>query len=112
MEQQKVDMFLMANGDRFPEEDMPEVRADLLHADEGKWSTLSLIQFKNPVVALIISLFLGHLGIDRFYVGNIGLGILKLLTCGGCGLWTVIDWFIIMRAAKKQNYEKLQGFLY
>ena len=40
---------------------------------------------------LLISIFLGEFGIDRFYVGKVGTGILKLLTLGGCGIWWVID---------------------
>jgi TM2 domain-containing membrane protein YozV len=46
-------------------------------------------------------------GIDRFYVGDTTMGVLKLLTCGGMGIWTVIDWFLIMDAAKQKNAEKL-----
>ncbi|MDP2923364.1 MAG: TM2 domain-containing protein [Candidatus Omnitrophota bacterium] len=51
------------------------------------------------VVALLLSIFLGQLGIDRFYLGHIGLGILKLVTLGGCGLWWLID--LILIAADK-----------
>ena len=50
---------------------------------------------KSNVVALILSIFLGELGIDRFYLGYIGTGILKLITCGGFGIWWLIDLIMI-----------------
>ena len=50
---------------------------------------------KSKVVALILSIFLGELGIDRFYLGYIGTGILKLITCGGFGIWWLIDLIMI-----------------
>ena len=54
---------------------------------------------KSKVVALILSIFLGELGIDRFYIGFIGTGILKLITCGGFGIWWIIE--LIMIASGK-----------
>ena len=50
---------------------------------------------KSKVVALVLSIFLGELGIDRFYLGYIGTGILKLITCGGFGIWRLIDLIMI-----------------
>ena len=52
-------------------------------------------EMKSKVVALILSIFLGELGIDRFYLGYIGTGILKLITCGGFGIWWLIDLIMI-----------------
>ena len=45
---------------------------------------------KDWTTLLILSILLGGLGVDRFYAGHIGLGVLKLLTVGGCGIWALI----------------------
>lgn len=60
-------------------------------------------QKKNRTTALLLGWFLGMWGIDRFYVGHTGLGVAKLLTAGGCGLWWIIDLFLIMGATDAHN---------
>jgi len=42
-----------------------------------------------------LSIFLGGLGVDRFYLGHIGVGILKLVTCGVFGVWYIVDIVLI-----------------
>ena len=111
MDAQKVDAFIMANGKFFPDYQVAAIRDMLLAADDSKWSMLQVMQFKDPTICLIISLFAGSLGIDRFFIGDTGLGIAKLITCGGLGIWTIVDWFLIMGAARDKNMQKLQMVL-
>lgn len=107
MDIQKVDMFMMAHGKELPAERLPYIREQLMLVDDNKWGCISTLQFKDPTIALVLSIFLGYLGIDRFYIGDIGLGIGKLLTGGGCGVWSLVDWFLIVGATKQKNYDAL-----
>jgi TM2 domain. len=102
MDSQKVDMFIMTNSEKLPAGKIPYLREQLLAADDSKWTSLSVCQFKNPTTALVLSIFLGCYGVDRFYIGDTGLGVLKLITCGGVWIWTIIDWFMISDATREK----------
>ena len=91
---------------------MNMIRERLIALDDSKWAMLSSIQLKDPTTSLIVSILAGSLGIDRFIIGDTGLGIGKLLTCGGFGIWTIIDWFMIQQSTREKNMQKIQPFLY
>lgn len=59
----------------------------------------------NWVLTLIMSIIFGSLGVDRFIMGHVGLGILKLLTLGGCGIWWLVDLILI---ATKHPFKGIQ----
>ncbi len=106
MDSQQVDMFIVTKGDMFPAEQLPYIRERLANLPDDKSSMMYSVEYKNPTISLVLSLLLGGYGIDRFYIGDIGIGVGKLLTCGGLGIWTIIDWFLIRDATKKANFEK------
>ena len=56
-------------------------------------------RFNKHIFVWVFTFLLGELGIDRFMRGQIGLGVVKLITVGGCGVWCLIDWIIAMMKA-------------
>ena len=90
------------------------ISGDLMVRDDASGATYFLKQIpgvfsdKDYMTALLLSIFLGGLGIDRFYLGYTGLGIAKLLTLGGCGIWSLIDLILIaMRNIPDSNNRPL-----
>ena len=95
--------------------------------------TMSFIKLKSPIVGLILGLLFGGLGVDRFYKGNIGLGVLKIIllivsyslffggflgvvVVGGLMLflfavWVVADFFFVYKGIKKDNLAKVMTAL-
>ena len=119
-----TDSFLSANTANFPSEQLPSLRERLSQLDDPQANqVIAATDVKNPTTALILSIFLGGFGVDRFYIGHTGLGIGKLLTTlllpiitFGFSLfftwiWIVVDWFLIMNATKAANLEAINTAL-
>jgi TM2 domain containing protein len=98
-----VQQYIMANANFFPEGSVNELGARLSKLSQNQFNAIQGIQLKDPMIMLLLSLFLGGWGVDRFLLKEIGLGVVKLLTCGGCGIWTIIDWFLVMNKTREFN---------
>lgn len=110
MDKQKVDLYLMMNQKYFPAE-------RIMFCGNGcfRWMTIPLCgvhgSVKDPTVILIVSLFVGTLGIDRFMLEEPAMGVLKLLTAGGCGVWAIVDLFLVMNKTRELNFSKIIALL-
>ncbi len=71
----------------------------MVRKEGGQWFPVTeipgIFSSKDWITAMLLSFFLGYLGVDRFYLGHTGLGVAKLLTFGGCGIWSLIDFILI-----------------
>lgn len=111
MDQNKVDMYVMTNQKYFPAEKIMYLKEKLAAMEESKFTMVSTVELKDPTTILLVSILLGTLGIDRFMLGDTGMGILKLLTGGCCGILTIIDWFTVSKKTKELNFNNIMTVL-
>ncbi|MCL2376623.1 MAG: TM2 domain-containing protein [Defluviitaleaceae bacterium] len=101
----KTDMWVMAHTSYFKPEHLVYIREALKSVAPERADALLTVNLHNPTTLLLISIFLGEFGVDRFMLGDIGMGVGKLLTFGGCLVWWAIDIFMVGNRAKDKNYE-------
>ena len=111
LDPQKIDLYIMTNQKYFPAEKIVYLKDKLRTMDDEKFSLISTVEMKDPTTLLLVSIFLGSLGIDRFMICDTGMGVLKLLTCGCCGILTIIDWFSISKKTKELNFNKVMTLI-
>ena len=111
MQADKINQYFLTNGKYFPEEKIPALRAKMSGFTESQESMLYGLSFHDPLVVELVSIFIGGLGIDRFMLGDIGMGALKLLTGGCCGVLWLYDAITIMKRAREVNFNKVMQFM-
>ena len=107
MDNNKIATIMAQVREYIPEEKKMELQQRLSVMPDEAGMVISGVNFKSSTTTLILSIFLGDLGIDRFYVGDIGLGVLKLWTVGLFGVWGFIDILLCYKKAKKKNYKAI-----
>ena len=80
MDSQKVDLFLAANQKFFSPMQILTIKDRLLALDDDRFAVINALDYKDPTMMIIVSIFAGSLGIDRFMLGDTGY------RCPGCGL--------------------------
>lgn len=98
MEKSKVDMFLAMNATYFRAMDLPMIKSRLDRLDDEKFYLVQSMQFQKPDIIFIIAILLGW---ERFFLNDVVMGILKIITAYGCMIWWLVDLF----TAKQRAYE-------
>lgn len=107
MDREKINVFLVYKSDMFPSESLPMLKERLEQASPEQDMVILATSLTSPTVTLIVSIFVGAFGIDRFIIGDVGIGIGKLLLTPCCGIGWLIDLFLIMGATRKKNLKKI-----
>ena len=100
-----ITSFMTTNQKRFHTADMLRIRESLSKMSNQELLILNGTDFRDPTISIVLSVLVGGLGVDRFYIGDVGLGVAKLITGGGLGVWWLIDLFLIQNKTKDNNAE-------
>ena len=94
---------MLKNGECFDMMALQDVQNKLAEVDDSRSALLMGLSLQNPTLMLIIAIILGW---ERFFLDDIALGVLKVITCYGCGIWWLIDVFTAQRRTCEYNYKK------
>ncbi len=112
MQEEKARDVFEAIRDKLPEDKSRIVLGALREADDPVYDGIMCSRLYDPIHILLFSIFLGGFAVDRFMIGDIGLGVAKLLFGWlTCGIWNLIDIFFSYKACKEKNFRKVSEIL-
>ena len=128
----RVQVAIEKYGKKIPADSTSSFKRHLMDADDSCMDEFMFLKIKSPLTALLLSIFLGAFGVDRFYLGDKGIGLAKIFLPLGASLlsfipgigillnliaslaimiWRFVDIFLVFRDAKRYNYDRLTGYL-
>ena len=107
----KAEIWLAQNEKFFPSDRIHVLKETVSRFPDEKVGLLYSADLKNPTTILVVSIFLGCFGVDRFMLGETGLGIGKLLTLGACGVWQIVDWFFVGKRTREVNFNRFMQLI-
>ena len=112
MREETVRQIVAAVSDKLPQEKLVLLKNKLAEAPDSVADEILCTPLHNAVTVIVLSVFLGGLGVDRFVIGDVGLGVAKLLLGWiTFGIWPLIDIFFCYKKAKEKNFNKLMSIL-
>lgn len=103
MEKSKVDMIAGMYIEYFDPQQLMAIREKLEQMDDSKAFLMQGADFQKPSTILLIAVLLGW---ERFWLDDMTMGVLKVITAYGCGIWWLIDIFSAKRRAMDYNFNK------
>ena len=103
MEKSKVDMFIGMNAENFNPQDLMMIKEKLEKMEDDKFFMVQGAEFQKPSTIFLIAILLGW---ERFWLDDVALGIVKILTFNGCFIWWLVDIISAKERAKKYNFKK------
>ncbi len=108
MKSEMIQSFMLKNGECFNSASIMDIQTQLEKVDDSKAALLMSLNLQKPTFILVIAILFGW---ERFFLDDIALGVVKGLTCYGCGIWWLVDIFSAQSRTYAYNYKKFSEAL-
>ena len=98
-----ISNFVINNAKKFKPADFAQISELLQQMTDRELEMVSYADYRDPTLMVILAVTVGGLGVDRFLLDDVGLGVLKLITGGGLGIWWLVDIFTVDGRTKNYN---------